>query len=112
MNIGRMDEYVNIETPGFADDAYGDDQTVTWSSYATKVPMGFEYPGRTSGTDEGFEAAQLVSVDTRIWTVRYDVGILTTMRLVYNSQNHYIVRMQEIGRRDGWRLTTEVRDNE
>lgn len=111
MNIGRLDRLVNIQSVSYAGDAYGDSQTPTWTNYATDVPARLDYPG-TSGSDDTFEANQEVNVSTVIFTVRYDSGILDTMRLVYDSKNYKIVRMQEIGRQEGFKLTTENRDNE
>ena len=112
MNIGRLDRLVNIQSASYADDGFGDSQTETWVDYATNVPARLDYPGNTTGSDDTFEANQEVNVSTLIFTLRYDSGILDTMRVVYNSGNYKIIRMQEIGRRKGLKLTTENRDNE
>ena len=112
MNIGRLDRYITIQSVSYADDAFGASQTPTWTNYATNVPARLDYPGRTSGSDDKFEASQEVNVSTVIFTIRYDAGVLDTMRVVYNSKNYKIIRQQEIGRQEGWILTTENRDNE
>ena len=112
LNIGTLDRYVTIQSVSYADDDYGDGQTPTWSNYAVDVPMRFEYPGRTSGVDEKFEASQLVAVEVNIWLARYDSGITQEMRIVYNSTNYYIVRLETIGRNEAVKLVTEKRDNE
>ena len=112
INIGTLDRYVTIQSVSFADDNYGDSQTSTWANHKTSVPMRFEYPGRTSGVDEQFEASQLVAVETNIWTARYDSSILPTMRIVFNSVNYYIVRLETIGRNEALKIVTEKRDNE
>ena len=108
MISGRLDRYVNIQSVAYADDDYGDSQTPTWSNYATDVPMGIK-PMKGS---EPIEAAQRVALSPTTWVARYDSGITEEMRIVHDSENYYIISIQETGRNDGLEILTEKRDNE
>jgi head-tail adaptor len=44
------------------------------------------------------------------WTMRYRSTVNSTMRILYNSQYYYIVGVEEIGRREGLRVFTELRN--
>lgn len=111
MHIGKLDRIVTIQQVSRAANSYSDRRTETWSNYATGVPASRDYPGRTSGADEVFEVRQKVGKQVNVWVIRYDSGVTKDMRLLYNSEYYYIIRLKEMGRSRYMEVTTELRDN-
>lgn len=114
MNVGSYNRIVTIQSVSYADSDYSDNETPTWVDELTDLAARLEFPGRTSGHDEGYEGNQRVENSQAIWTIMYpnNKTITTQMRLIYGGETYQINRVQEIGLRQELQLTTEKRDNE
>ena len=107
MEIGRLDRSVTIQSVSLSNDAYGDDQSPSWSTHAT-VWARKDY----NNGSEGIESDQLVHVGICEWTIRHLSTVTAQMRIYDGTDYWYIIRIEEIGRTKGMKLTTEKRDNE
>lgn len=104
---GKLDRRLIIQQKVNGSSNYGDIPISSWSEVAT-VWGGL---GKQAG-NEGYESDQIVALNQTQFTIRYRSDVNETMRIVYNSENYYIVNIREIGRKGGLLLVTERRDNE
>ena len=104
MRIGKMDRRIVIEQPTVTKDDWNYD-VVTWTTPAT---VWAEKLDRGSG--EVVEVDRQTALTRTQWTMRYRSTVNSTMRILYNSQYYYIVGVEEIGRREGLRVFTELRN--
>lgn len=104
MQAGKLDRRVIIQQTTQSADASGE-RVDSWSTLAT-VWAGITYnPG-----DEKIEGQQITASQKIVWEIRYRSDVTENMRISWNSKYYYITSIEEIGRQDGLRLTTEVRD--
>ena len=102
----RMDRRITIESFTTTTNSFNE-QVKSWSAFAT-VWAEFK-PRRMS---EAFEAARTVATRQAMFTIRWLSGLNETMRIVFDdgagSKNWDIVSLDQIGRREGWRIIAEV----
>lgn len=81
----------------------------TWSALLSDIPARIV---PTSG-GQNFEADQRVSANVYTFQVRY-MGVLISagMRLTYNNEVYNISYVSEIGRKDGFEIRCETKDNQ
>lgn len=104
MNIGRLDRQITIQTATQTTDAWNH-PTDTWSTLATV------WATRTDRRSaEVVETAQVTGLTTTDWTIRYLSGVTHDARIIGDDGHTYEIRgIQEIGRREGLRIITEIR---
>lgn len=92
--IGKLREYITIETPSESDDGYGG-KTVTWSTHAS-----------VWAKIDPISAAQTWHADnlehrvTHKVTIRELSGVTAKMRISWESRTFYIRHFREILERD------------
>jgi SPP1 family predicted phage head-tail adaptor len=104
MRIGKMDRRIVIEQPTATKDDWNYD-VVTWTTLATVWADKLD-----RGSGEVVEVDRQTALTRTQWTMRYRSTVNSTMRILYNSQYYYIVGVEEIGRREGLRVFTELRN--
>ena len=104
MRIGKLDRRIVIEQQVTAKDDWNYDYT-TWTTYATVWANKMD-----KGVTEREEVDRQTALTRTQWTMRYRSTVNSTMRILYNSQYYYIVGVEEIGRREGLRVFTELRN--
>lgn len=110
VTIGRMDTLIQIEAVTTTKDSNGGDVRA-WAAYKTCYAERVRKPG-----DEAIQSNQQVSQQTSEYKIRYDVGVLPTMRLyegpVRGSPSYLYIRDVQHWRREGYSLiAAERRDN-
>ena len=67
---------------------------------------------KDAGAKESEEADQRVTVNPKIFTIRYRSEITTKHRIAYDGDTYHITGITEIGRKEGQRITAVARDND
>ncbi len=110
MIAGRLDRYITIEQP-----TYTVDQTThqkKLSSWATYKTVWAALVNKQSS--EVVEAGQIIFKNMHEFRIRYydAESVKADMRISYNSDYYNIVGIKELGRKDGYLITTIRRDND
>jgi SPP1 family predicted phage head-tail adaptor len=105
IKIGDLDERIEIQTASLAANAQSE-QIPTWSTSAT-VWAKVEYPNASN--DENYTEALLTAYRRVQFTVRDEVTVTETNRIVYESENYDILTVQKMGRQGFKVITTELR---
>jgi SPP1 family predicted phage head-tail adaptor len=104
MEIGKLDRRIVIQQNTQTQNAAGE-YVDSWNTLAT-----------VWASKESLEGTELDESDQRtalqkvIWIIRYKSTVTELMRIYYGSEYYYITSIQEVGRKWGMRLTTEIRD--
>lgn len=93
MNSGRLDRQITIERNAGTRDAYGQ-VSESWGTYKTLWAQKIEAKGTEAQIDAQQQGERPVT-----FRVRYRDDLLTSDRLVYNSDSYDILNFVEIGRR-------------
>lgn len=86
MQIGKLRHRITLQSRVQTQDPVSGAVELTWSDYATEVPAEVV---PLSGREFLSAAAEQAGVIARI-VIRYDAGVLPTMRLVFDGVNHNI----------------------
>jgi SPP1 family predicted phage head-tail adaptor len=105
MEIGTLDRRIVIQTPTRTQNAAGEYISRTWATHTTVWASKEDTPG-----DEVDEADQRTALNRVVWIIRYKSTVTELMRIYWNSKYYYITSIQEVGRKWGMRLITEIRD--
>lgn len=105
MNIGRLDERVEHHTRITATDAWNH-ETTTWGLNATVWADVTFRGGREVQSGE-----QTVAVDRVVFLIRHRSDVGLTDRIKWGGRYHDVEAIEIVGRREGMRLITTVRDN-
>lgn len=100
-----MDRRIIVEEKTVSRDSWNH-PTESWSTLATVWAQKVD----KSSTERG-ELSQVVAINRTEWTIRYIASIKKDMRVNYGGDYYYITGVTEIGRKEGMRLMTELRDN-
>lgn len=104
--IGEMDVKISIEeATEERDPITGEPIATSWATFKRMWAM------RKRGSEEKFEANQVVSKVDGFWTIRHVDGILAGMRVNDHGVYHYIKEVKPVDRRSHIVLMTEQRDN-
>jgi head-tail adaptor len=110
MVIGRLDKYVTIQKPVYTTSSTTRQQErASWATY--KSCWGKRIIRQSvEVVEEGLQVLK----DSIEWTIRYydAPDVKPDMRILYDSEYYYIKGVKELGRKEGWMLTTIKRDNE
>jgi SPP1 family predicted phage head-tail adaptor len=94
MALGDFYNYLTIEQYTASDSSYGDDDTYTWSTYASCWAERLqELP------TEGIYRDQPALKNMVSWRVRYDSGITEMMRIYFDGLYYQITGIEVEGRR-------------
>jgi SPP1 family predicted phage head-tail adaptor len=104
MRPGRMDRRVVIQQPTATKDDWNYD-TIAWTTFATVWATKLD-----KGVAETVEASRQTAVNRTQFNIRYLSGVNATMRISYGGLFYYIVGVEELGRREGQILYTELRN--
>ena len=104
MRPGRMDRRVVIQQPTATKDDWNYD-AITWSTFATVWATKLD-----KGAGETVEANRQTAINRTQFTIRYLSGVNATMRISYGGLLYYVVGVEELGRREGQILYTELRN--
>lgn len=103
MNIGRMDRRITLQSATVVQDQWNH-PVQTWADvatvWATKAPR---------KSTEPTEVKQVVNLNVVEWYIRHRTDIDAGDRVSYAGNFYDITGVQEIGRAEGLRLTTELR---
>jgi SPP1 family predicted phage head-tail adaptor len=103
MRAGALDRRITLQRGVAVQDDFNQ-PVKSWEEIATVWAE-----VRPVGGGEGFDAQQLkATADVRI-AIRYRDDVTPETRVVYGSQVHDILAIQEIGRREGLELITRAR---
>ena len=106
MNIGRMDRRITLKAVTSTKDSKGG--TVKTRSTLDVVWATIKYPKGMS-MNEGEEAGVETAIKTAEFTIRYRTDVNETIEVDYQSQTYDVKRVEEIGRKEGLRLVTDLR---
>lgn len=98
MHAGRLDRRVSLQSRTLTQDAQGQN-VETWSTLAQVWARKVDAAGR-----EYFAAQGVQAEANSVFEIRYRSDVTVLHRLVYDGLQHDIVRIEEIGRREGQRL--------
>ena len=101
-----MDRRVVIEQKTVSRDSWNH-PTESWSTLATVWAQKVD-----KSVSEGGELNQVVARNTTEWTIRYLSTLKADMRIVYGGNYYYVTGIIEIGRKEGQRVITIMRDND
>lgn len=104
MRPGRMDRRVVIQQPTATKDDWNYD-TIAWTTFATVWATKLD-----KGAGETVEVNRQTAINRTQFTIRYLSGVNATMRISYGGLFYYIVGVEELGRREGQILYTELRN--
>jgi SPP1 family predicted phage head-tail adaptor len=102
LDSSKMDRLITIQTRTVTRSASGQ-EIVTWTDLATIWAEKIERGGR-----EFLAASQVVAELDAIFKIRYRDGLNPLMRVICAQQTYNIRVVQEIGRREGWMLLTQI----
>lgn len=103
MKAGELDRRITLETYTTTKNSYGEEEK-TWSTLAT-VWAKIDYSGGT----EDFEADKNTAIGRVRFSIRHRTDVTEQTRILYESEYYDILAINEIGRREGLELITEVR---
>lgn len=106
MEPGRLDRRIIILQRSTGTDDWNQNQ----DSYVQLAQVWAEV--RDAGAKEREEADQRVTVNPKIFTIRYRSDVTTKHRISYDSDIYHITGITEIGRKEGQRITAVARDND
>jgi SPP1 family predicted phage head-tail adaptor len=106
MEPGRLDRRITILTLSAGTDAWNQSSSV----YNTLATVWAEV--RDQGAKEREEADQRVTVNPKIFTIRYRSDVTTKHRISFDGDTFDITGITEIGRKEGQRLTAVAREND
>jgi SPP1 family predicted phage head-tail adaptor len=104
MNIGRLDRRITLQSLSVTRDEWNH-PTEAWTDlatiWATKTPRRALEPT---------EEKQVVALNVVDWYIRHRTDVTADMRLKDADDNVFdIVAVQEVGRKEGLKITTERR---
>lgn len=100
-----MDRRIVIEQKTVTRDSWNH-PTETWTTLATVWAQKTD-----KSTAESGELNQVVARNSTEWTIRYLSTLKADARINYGGLYYYITGIIEIGRKEGQRVITELRDN-
>ena len=104
MNPGLMDELVTVEQYSMTTDSNTGEKLQSWSTYSTPWARIQESESGSESVDsDRREAKQTVT-----FSMRYDSGITTKMRILWESKYYNIINIADLERRMYLRLQTEL----
>jgi SPP1 family predicted phage head-tail adaptor len=104
MNAGLMDELVTVQQFSTTTDSNTGAKLQSWSTYTTAWARVQEAASGSESVDsDRREAKQTVT-----FTVRYDAGINTKMRIVWEGKNYNIENIADLSRRMYLVIQTEL----
>tara|TARA_R100001440_G_scaffold29672_1_gene47823 strand:+ start:1007 stop:1327 length:321 start_codon:yes stop_codon:yes gene_type:complete len=106
MEPGRLDRRIILLQRSTS----ADDWNQNVNSYVQLAEVWAEV--RDQGAKEREEADQRVTVNPKIFTIRFRSDITTKHRISYDSDIYHITGITEIGRKEGQRITAVARDND
>ena len=104
MNPGLMDELVTVQQFTTTTDSNTGEKLQSWSTYLTPWARIQESESGSESVDsDRREAKQTVT-----FSMRYDSGITTKMRILWESKYYNIINIADLERRMYLRLQTEL----
>jgi len=104
MNPGLMDELVTVEQYSMTTDSNTGEKLQSWTTYSTPWARIQENESGSESVDsDRREAKQTVT-----FSMRYDSGITTKMRILWESKYYNIINIADLERRMYLRLQTEL----
>ena len=104
MNAGLMDELVTVEQYSMTTDSNTGEKLQSWTTYSTPWARIQESESGSESVDsDRREAKQTVT-----FSLRYDSGITTKMRILWESKYYNIINIADLERRMYLRLQTEL----
>lgn len=100
-----MDRRIVVEQKTVTYDSWNH-PTETWTTLATVWAQKMDKSVSESG-----ELNQVVARNTTEWTIRYLSTLKADARISYGGDYYYITGIIEIGRKEGQRVITILRDN-
>ena len=106
MEPGRLDRRILILQRSTSTDAWNQNL----GSYVQVLEVWAEV--KDLGAKEREEADQRVTVNPKIFTIRYRSEVTTKHRISFDGDIYQITGMTEIGRKEGLRITAVAREND
>ena len=106
MEPGRLDRRILILQRSTSTDAWNQNL----GSYVSLLEVWAEV--KDLGAKEREEADQRVTVNPKIFTIRYRSEVTTKHRISFDGDIYQITGMTEIGRKEGLRITAVAREND
>lgn len=104
MNPGLMDELVTVEQYTMTTDSNTGEKLQSWTTYSTAWARIQESESGSESVDsDRREAKQTVT-----FSLRYDSGITTKMRILWESKYYNIINIADLERRMYLRIQTEL----
>lgn len=99
----NLDRRITIQTVSRTRNSFGE----AVDSYSTLAEVWASK--MDDSANEGYEIGQLTSVTQVTFVIRYLSTVKPDMRVVYDSQTYIIRGVEEVGRKWGMRLKTELK---
>jgi SPP1 family predicted phage head-tail adaptor len=104
MNAGLMDELVTVQQYTTTTDSNTGEKLQSWSTYLTPWARIQE----SESGSETVDADRREHKQTITFTLRYDSGINTKMRIVWESKNYNIINIADLERRMYLKIQAEL----
>lgn len=109
MKFGRMDARITIQRATMTANAYGE-PVPTWATLAT---VWADVVWREGSGAERIASEQVTSKQPVHFIIRYSTTVASVSakdQVVYNGKTYEVEAVQEIGRNEGLRLTSTIRE--
>ena len=106
MLAGKLDRRITFQQPALSADSFGDPLNVTFTDLGTVWASVQEGKG-SERREDGSE----VATRTDTFKIRKPAfNLKPTMRIVYASKNYNILNIKELGRKEGFLITAEIKE--
>lgn len=104
MRAGELNQRIDIQKPNLAQDETSGEMVASWGALATVWAR-----VRPMGGAERFEANRENAERTLLFRIRHRTDIDEQMRIVHDSDNYDIERIDEIGQNEGLDIVATAR---
>ena len=106
MLAGKLDRRITFQQPTRSADSFGDPLNVSFSDLGTVWASVQEGKGSERREDD----AEVVTRTDTFKIRKPAFNLKPTMRIVYASNNYNILNIKELGRKEGFLITAEIKE--
>ena len=106
MLAGKLDRRIIFQQPTLSADSFGDPLNVTFSDLGTVWASVQEGKGSERREDD----SEVVTRTDTFKIRKPAFNLKPTMRIVYASKNYNILNIKELGRKEGFLISAEIKE--